>query len=245
MSGSAPIPLPHRAEGCAVLNGEGIEIGAFDCPTPLPARCSVRFLDALSREEAGRRFPELDVSGLVEPDILGDLDRDGLAAVGDRSLDFVVCNHVLEHVANPIRAIGELFRVLKPGGHAVIAVPDKEYTFDRAREETGWEHLHEDYLKGVVENDDSHYLDFLAKVAPHVFVEPGRDITQEIARARARREHAHVWTSASFRDFIERALRLLRVRTRLVFERTGSVTRIEYFGVWQKRGRFWPWNISI
>ncbi|HEY5551004.1 MAG TPA: class I SAM-dependent methyltransferase [Opitutaceae bacterium] len=242
MTQAQPIPLPHRTEGCAMLRGDGVEIGAFDCPAPLPATCSVRYFDALSREEAGRRFPELDVSRLVEPDILGDLDLDGLAAFGGRSLDFVVCNHVLEHVANPVRVVGELFRVLKPGGHAVIAIPDKDYTFDRAREPTGWEHLLSDHRQGVVENDDSHYLDFLRKVAPHVFEEPGRNIAHEIERARARREHAHVWTTATFREFMGQALRLLKVRADPVFERTGMETQIEYFSVWRKRRSWLPWK---
>jgi SAM-dependent methyltransferase len=242
MTDATPIPLPHRAEGCAVLRGDGIEIGAFECPAPLPPGCNVRYLDALSREEAGRLFPELDVSRLIEPDILADVDRDGLAPLRDSSLDFVVCNHVLEHVANPVRLIGELFRVLRPGGHAVIAIPDKDYTFDKGRGPTTWEHLAADYRAGVRENEDSHYLDFLRHAAPHVFVEPGRNIAAEIARARARREHAHVWTSASFRDFMDRALAELKIRAERKFERVGEQTQIEYFSVWRKSRSFWRWS---
>lgn len=37
--------------------------------------------------------------------------------------DLVLCNHVLEHVPDDRRAMGELFRVLKPGGLAVVQVP--------------------------------------------------------------------------------------------------------------------------
>jgi SAM-dependent methyltransferase len=238
MTATVPIQLPHRGEGYALLHGVGLEIGAFDCPAPLPAGCRVRYFDVLSRAEAGRRFPELDLTRLVEPDVLGDLDRDGLAAVPAQSLDFVICNHVLEHVANPVRVVGELFRVLRPGGRAVIAIPDKDFTFDRGRAPTSWEHFLEDFRRGVMENDDSHYLDFLQKVAPHVFTEPGRSIPDEIARARSRREHAHVWTSATFRDFMARALPLARVRAKCVFERTGPQTQIEFFSVWKKQRRW-------
>jgi SAM-dependent methyltransferase len=39
------------------------------------------------------------------------------------SLDAVVCIHVLEHIIDDRRAIAELYRVLKPGGWAVIGVP--------------------------------------------------------------------------------------------------------------------------
>jgi len=238
MADNLPIPLPHRTAGYALLRGEGLEIGAFDCPATLPAGCRVRYFDVLSRAEAGRRFPELDAARLVEPEVLGDLDHDGLAAMPGRSLDFVICNHVLEHVANPLRVVGELFRVLRPGGQAVIAIPDKDYTFDRGRTPTPWAHLRDDFERGVVEPDDSHYLDFLQKVAPHVFVEAGRNVAGEVARARARREHVHVWTSATFRDFMTRALPLLKVRAECVFERSGDQTQIEYFSVWRKRRRW-------
>ena len=41
----------------------------------------------------------------------------------DNSFDFILCNHVLEHVDDDLKAMSELFRVLKPGGKAVIQVP--------------------------------------------------------------------------------------------------------------------------
>ena len=39
------------------------------------------------------------------------------------SFDWVLCNHVLEHVPNDVRALRELWRVLKPGGIAVLQTP--------------------------------------------------------------------------------------------------------------------------
>lgn len=41
----------------------------------------------------------------------------------DDSFDLVICMHVLEHVPDDRRAIGEFFRVLRPGGWAVLQVP--------------------------------------------------------------------------------------------------------------------------
>jgi len=32
-------------------------------------------------------------------------------------------NHVLEHVANDIKALAEIYRILKPGGHAILQTP--------------------------------------------------------------------------------------------------------------------------
>ena len=41
----------------------------------------------------------------------------------DNSFDAIICNHVLEHVVDDRKAMSELYRVLKPGGWAVLQVP--------------------------------------------------------------------------------------------------------------------------
>jgi len=41
----------------------------------------------------------------------------------DDTFDVIVCSHVLEHVLDDKKALSELFRVLKPGGWAVLQVP--------------------------------------------------------------------------------------------------------------------------
>lgn len=41
----------------------------------------------------------------------------------DDSFDSVICSHVLEHIRDDKKAIKELFRVLKPGGFAILQVP--------------------------------------------------------------------------------------------------------------------------
>lgn len=37
--------------------------------------------------------------------------------------DAIICNHVLEHIPDDHKAMSELFRVLKPGGWAILQVP--------------------------------------------------------------------------------------------------------------------------
>lgn len=41
----------------------------------------------------------------------------------DNSFDVIICNHVLEHIQNDLNAMPEIFRVLKPGGWAILQVP--------------------------------------------------------------------------------------------------------------------------
>ena len=51
----------------------------------------------------------------------------------DNTYDFILCNHVLEHIPNDLKAMEELYRVLKPGGTAILQVPleeGRENTFE-------------------------------------------------------------------------------------------------------------------
>lgn len=41
----------------------------------------------------------------------------------DKSFDVIVCCHVLEHILDDCKAMAELYRVLKPGGWAILQVP--------------------------------------------------------------------------------------------------------------------------
>jgi len=41
----------------------------------------------------------------------------------DDYFDFIICNHVLEHIVDDQKAMRELFRVLKPEGFAILQVP--------------------------------------------------------------------------------------------------------------------------
>lgn len=43
----------------------------------------------------------------------------------DNSFDIILCSHVLEHVEDDQKAMGELYRVLKPSGFALLGVPVK------------------------------------------------------------------------------------------------------------------------
>jgi len=64
------------------------------------------------------------------------------------SFDMVIANHVLEHVADRA-ALAEMFRILKPGGQAVITVPMIE----------GWDQTHEDPSLATEEELRLHYGD--------------------------------------------------------------------------------------
>ena len=41
----------------------------------------------------------------------------------DNQYDIIFCNHVLEHIPDDTKAMQELYRVLKPGGMAILQIP--------------------------------------------------------------------------------------------------------------------------
>ena len=57
---------------------------------------------------------------LVDVDI--QLDIQNIDYESD-SFDLILCNHVLEHIANDYKALKELYRILKHSGIAIITVP--------------------------------------------------------------------------------------------------------------------------
>jgi SAM-dependent methyltransferase len=53
--------------------------------------------------------------------------------IPSESFDQIVCSDVIEHVADPGELIGEILRILRPGGSAVISTPIRytEYPLDK------------------------------------------------------------------------------------------------------------------
>jgi SAM-dependent methyltransferase len=53
-------------------------------------------------------------------------DAQLLSNVEDESFDFLYSSHCLEHLHDPYEALGNWIRVVKPGGHLVVNVPDED-----------------------------------------------------------------------------------------------------------------------
>lgn len=65
-------------------------------------------------------YKVLDPVPDYHPDIVGDIHHLPFA---DNSQEAILCLAVLEHVENPIKAMQEIYRVLKPGGYCLIYIP--------------------------------------------------------------------------------------------------------------------------
>lgn len=146
-----------RRDFAARLSGQGLEIGALHRPLLTHPGMQMRYADRADQAMLKATFPEL-AEAIVPVDIVDDGER--LASVRDASFDFVVAAHLIEHTRNPIGALETWLRVVKPGGHVYLIVPDKRQTFDRARVRTTLEHLILDYRDPSAARDLEHFLEY-------------------------------------------------------------------------------------
>jgi SAM-dependent methyltransferase len=71
-------------------------------------------------KECAVSYRVLDYVDTYNPDIVGDIQN---LPLPNESQEALICNAILEHVENPIKAVQELYRVLMPGGLCFMYVP--------------------------------------------------------------------------------------------------------------------------
>ena len=133
-------------------------------------------------------------------------DASDLSNISDDTYDFVMSSHVIEHIANPIRALNEWRRVLKPGGAAILVVPHREYMFDHRRPLTTLQHMLDDFAQSTSEDDQTHLqetLDFI----DYSMIPEDRDTVAELGRNvfNTRALHHHTFDEATVRDLLRTA----------------------------------------
>jgi SAM-dependent methyltransferase len=199
-----PLPPPPIRVAAAerYLKGNGIEIGALNFPLPLPKSASVKYVDRKTVAELRARFPELDSKPLIEADVID--DGETLETILDNTQDFVIACHVIEHCQNPIGAIKNWLRVLKAGGTAFIAVPDKRYTFDVDRPLTPIEHVIQDYNNGPEWSREAHYVEWEQMWIEKCDGRNEAEVREMVANIRKGEDdvHFHVWTQFEFIELL-------------------------------------------
>jgi SAM-dependent methyltransferase len=120
--------------------GRGLEIGGS---AHNPFGLDTMNVDLTDSLDTVFKRSEVELCGVAAPvDIVASGDD---LPIEDESQDFVVSSHVLEHFADPIKALLEWDRVVRPGGTIFMIVPHKERTFDADRSRTALAHLIEDF----------------------------------------------------------------------------------------------------
>lgn len=87
--------------------GTGLDVGGGPDPLGL-------YIELFPRMKGVRSFDKEDG------------DAQALESVEDESVDFLHSSHCLEHLEDPAAGLANWFRVVKPGGHLVIMVPDED-----------------------------------------------------------------------------------------------------------------------
>jgi SAM-dependent methyltransferase len=106
-SKSVPRRLAHPNFSNRYFVGDGLDIGGKPDPLAL-------YVELFSRMRSVRTWDWED----------GDAQH--LATVADQTYDFVHSSHCLEHLHEPREGLRNWFRVLKPGGHLIVTVPDED-----------------------------------------------------------------------------------------------------------------------
>ena len=84
----------------------------------------------LSKWFQQQKFIDYLSADLSSPDAMVQMDVTDIQ-FPDNSFDVIYCSHVLEHVPDDRKAMSEFYRVLKPGGWAILQVPiTAETTFE-------------------------------------------------------------------------------------------------------------------
>jgi len=157
------ILVPESALAREYCVGKGLEIGGA---AHNPFGLNTVNIDNTGSMETIFKKKELKSCGkALKVDVVADGDS---LPFHDGCQDFIVSSHVFEHLSNPIKALIEWDRVIKPGGIIFMIVPHKERTFDHISPRTTLEHLIEDYENNETIND-CNYING-KKCHHHVFI---------------------------------------------------------------------------
>ncbi|MCL5951093.1 MAG: class I SAM-dependent methyltransferase [Chloroflexi bacterium] len=126
-----------------------------------------------------------------------------LATIADRSQDFAVASHFIEHCQDPIGAIANMLRVLREDGVLYLIVPDMRYRLDCHRSATSNQHFLRDHREGPAWSKRQHFEEWVRTWE----AEQARTDQDISARVNQLLEmdygvHYHTWTCMSFLGFL-------------------------------------------
>jgi SAM-dependent methyltransferase len=153
----------------------------------------------------------------------------------DNTLDYVLTSHVIEHFFDPVKALREWHRVIKPGGYIFIIAPHKDRTFDKPREITPVAELLDRSTGRITVSDYAKVIDVEAvaksgtakfgptyEAPPHLLVQRGDQPEQGWARYDA--DDHHHWSVWRTNDLVElvKALRFEIVEIQDTDDKVGN-----------------------
>lgn len=199
-TGYIEVMATRRALTKVFIKGSGAEVGAGDRPWPIPEAAHCFYGGVRDKGGLGDYFKNHDV------EFDGFLNAQTFEGIPSISFDFVISGHVIEHLPDPIGAIRETMRVLKPNGVFMLAVPDMRYTHDHQRPPTPLEHLLRDEQDGGAGTLRQAYEEHVIFVHPlsHPPI-PAEEIAENVCRIlEADMDiHFHAWSGRGFLELLE------------------------------------------
>ena len=148
------IPVRPFAEHLTTLKaGRVLEIGGPSALWPY-AIMAPHGVDGLNHEETiwhGKHTQGGSFGGMGEQHVGDALDPP--ESVKGRKYQMLLASHVLEHIANPLKALNVWRSLVAPGGYICLVLPKKELTFDHRRPITSFETLKDKFQRNVGEDD--------------------------------------------------------------------------------------------
>jgi hypothetical protein len=191
-----------RRAAAQILEGSGAEFGAGDRPWPVPEYVNVKYFDDLSILDG--YFPH-SMKGVT------DLNAKQIMELGHRTQDFVIGAHLFEHLEDPFSWLDQVFEVLKSNGKLLLAIPNKERTFDIDRKVTTYEHLLKDAIQGGHISREEHLIEHYRILYPRAEF-AGKHLSEKELAVKVKSEmrnkdlniHFHTFTLESLKKIIER-----------------------------------------
>jgi len=196
-----------------VSQGLGLEIGGMSSvfyeKNLLPIYPHIKYLDNCNFSH--KTVWENDKNSTFDPRYHKEyiLEATDLKDIKSDSYDFLLSSHMIEHTANPIKALKEWIRVVKPNGHLIVLITHKNGKFEHRRPIKSLEKMIKEYERDVDENDFKHLDEILELHDRSMDLEAGT-LTEFSERSRHNYEnrclHHHVFNTylvADLFDYLE------------------------------------------
>ena len=73
-------------------------------------------------------------------------DAQSLAGVPDESFDFVYSSHTLEHLPDPVSALQNWWRIIRPGGYLLLYIPHRDLYEKKLKLPSRWNSDHKHFF---------------------------------------------------------------------------------------------------